>query len=377
MAPRSPLPIPPARRAAQRLRPHAMPILQTAVAAVVAWYIALALPLHDSRPVFASIAAVVALGVTYGRRGRRAVELCAGVMLGLTAADLIVHTIGTGPLQVGLVILLAMSAALLLGGGELLVTEAAVSALLLVSLEPATDGLSADRFAEALVGGAVALAVSSLVFPPSPALMVGRAAHAIFGELGWTVEEIAAALADGDGQRAERALQTARGMDAAVRRLDDALVVARETSRLAPPRRAAGELVERYGRMLQHLDYAVRNCRVLARHALRHARRGRPAPPALSTAVGELAQAVWALGAAVDEPREAPGARERALNAAARAHEAFEQHRDLVVTEIVSQVRSAAVDLTRAADAVAGRPAPEAEAPTEELLAAPRLTAAA
>jgi uncharacterized membrane protein YgaE (UPF0421/DUF939 family) len=376
MTARPPLRTPAVRRAVERVRPHAMPILQTAVAAVAAWYIALALPLHESRPVFASIAAVVALGVTYGRRGRRAVELCAGVMLGLTAADLIVHTIGTGPLQVGLVILLAMGAALLLGGGELLVTEAAVSALLLVSLEPATAGLSADRFAEALVGGAVALAVSSLVFPPSPALLVGRAAHTVFGELGWTVEEIAAALADGDARRAERALHTARGMDAAVRRLDEALVVARETSRLAPPRRAAGELLERYDRMQPHLDYAVRNCRVLARHALRHARGGRPAPTTLSTAVGELAQAVWALGAAVDDPREAANARHRALSAAARAHAAFEQHRDLVVTEIVSQVRSAAVDLTRAADLVAGRRAPEVETPTEELLAVPATAAA-
>jgi hypothetical protein len=129
--------------------------------------------------------------------------------------------------------------------------------------------------------------------------------------------------------------------------------------------------------MLPHLDYAVRNCRVLARHALRHARRGRPAPPALSTAVGELAQAVWALGAAADEPREAGAARRRALTAAARAHEAFERHRDLVVTEIVGQVRSAAVDLTRAADVAAGRAAPEAEAPTEELLAVSPLSAGA
>jgi hypothetical protein len=51
MASRLPLRIRPARRAVERVRPQAMPIVQTAVAAVVAWYLALALPLHDSRPV--------------------------------------------------------------------------------------------------------------------------------------------------------------------------------------------------------------------------------------------------------------------------------------------------------------------------------------
>ena len=154
--------------AAGRLRPRLLPILQTAAAAVAAYYLAQLLPLKDNRPVFASIAAVISLGASYQQRGRRAAELIAGVVLGLTVADLIIHAIGNGPLQIGLMIVLAMSAAVILGGGELLVSEAAVSALLLASIEPTNSGYSPDRFLEALTGGAVALAVGVALLPAGP-----------------------------------------------------------------------------------------------------------------------------------------------------------------------------------------------------------------
>ena len=80
---------------------------------------------------FASIAAVVALAPTYGQRSERALELIGGVVLGIGVADLLVRALGNGPAQIGVMVLLAMSAAVLLGGGPLLVTEAAVSAILL------------------------------------------------------------------------------------------------------------------------------------------------------------------------------------------------------------------------------------------------------
>ena len=135
---------------------------------MAAYYLAQLLPLEDNRPVFASIAAVISLGASYQQRGRRAAELIAGVVLGLTVADLIINAIGNGPLQIGLMIVLAMSAAVILGGGELLVSEAAVSALLLASIEPTNSGYSPDRFLEALTGGAVAMAVGIAVLPARP-----------------------------------------------------------------------------------------------------------------------------------------------------------------------------------------------------------------
>jgi uncharacterized membrane protein YgaE (UPF0421/DUF939 family) len=322
--------------------------------------------------VFASIAAVISLGASYQQRGRRAAELIAGVVLGLTVADLILNAIGNGPLQIGLMIVLAMSAAVVLGGGELLVSEAAVSALLLASIEPTNSGYSPDRFLEALTGGAVALAVGVLFFPPDPTLIVGRAAQSVFRDLGETLEGVAAALAEADSDRAERVLERARAIDADMSALEEALSTAREMIRFAPPRRGARGLLDRYARTLPHLDFAVRNTRVLARHALRYTRARLVAPDRLIDAVRELAQAVWTLAAAHDDPQRAAEARDRARSAAAQAREAFEQEPDLALTEIISQVRSAAVDVMRGAEVIAGVPHPADELPTEEMLATPR-----
>jgi uncharacterized membrane protein YgaE (UPF0421/DUF939 family) len=357
--------------AERRLRPRLLPIAQTALAAVAAYYLALLLPLDDNKPVFASIAAVICLGVSYQQRGRRAAELVAGVVVGLTVADLIIHAIGTGPLQIGLMVVLAMSAAVVLGGGELLISEAAVSALLLASLERASSGYSPDRFFEALIGGAVAMLVASLFFPPNPGLIVGRAAQTVFGDLGETLERVAGALAAGDPQRAQEALQTARGIDADISALEEAVETAREMVRFAAPRRGARTVLERHASTLPHVDFAVRNTRVLARHALRYSRSRLVAPDGLVDAVHELAQAVWALAGAYDDPGRAAEAQARARVAAARARETFEREPDLALTEIISQVRSTAVDVMRAAEVVAGAERAIDELPTEEMLAAP------
>src|SRR3954464_6598075 len=261
--------------AAQRLRPRLLPIAHTAAAAVPARDGALAV-VPAPRPSFASIAAVISVGATHGPRGRRAAELIGGVVVGLSVADVVVRVIGVGPLQMGLMVLVAMSTAVVLGGGALLVTEAAVSALLLLAAADPTaatigPGLSPMRMAEALIGGAIALGGTSVFFPPAPALMGGRAVQSVFAGLGRSLERIAGALEDGDAARAGRALVAARDIDERIAALDDppvaarlaaldeAFVAAREPARLAPPRRRAREQVDRYGRTLAQLDFAVRN----------------------------------------------------------------------------------------------------------------------
>ena len=354
------------RDALLRLRVRSWPILQTAGAAVVAWY--LATLLVSEQPVFASIAAVVSLGATYGQRPERTLELIGGVVLGIGVADLLVRAIGSGPMQLGLLVVLAMAAAVLLGGGALLVTEAAVSATLLVLLEPTSTGLAPSRLIEALIGGGVAFAVSAIAFPPNPVLLVGRSVQAIFGGLGRTLEDVAAALADGDRIRSEAALQAAREIDQDLRALDEALVIGGETARFAPGRRSSRGELDRYARAARHIDFAVRNTRVLARHAARYVRGGRSAPAALLEAIHELGLAVWALAAELDDPRGHSDVRILASRAASRATALFDESPELGLGEIVAQVRSTAIDLVRAAEAAAATGERPGETPTEELL---------
>jgi uncharacterized membrane protein YgaE (UPF0421/DUF939 family) len=358
-----------ATAARRRLRPHIAAILQTAAAAFGAWWLAV-LVLPTERPAFASIAAVVCLGVTYGQRRSRAIELIGGIVLGVAVASLLLFAIGTGPWQIAVLVILAMSAALLFRGGELLVSEAAISAILLASFEPTTSGYSADRVLEGLIGGGVGLAVASLLLPPDPISMVGQVAQTVFGKLGRTLEETAMALQDSDPARSESALQAARGIDEDVEALEEMLIVAAETARFAPARRGGMPHVQRYAQTMPQLDFAVRNTRVLARYAARQVRGGEPAPQ-LAATVRELADAVWVLAGQYEQPDRMTGARELALRAAHTAEEIHDREPSLMTTQIVAQIRSVAVDLVRAAESlVAEQPAPAWELPTEELLAA-------
>jgi uncharacterized membrane protein YgaE (UPF0421/DUF939 family) len=219
-----------------RLRGRMLPIVQNATAAVAAWLLATAL-LPDPRPAFAAIAAVIAIGVTHGQRTGRALQLVGGVVLGITIATLLISMIGTGAWQLAVLVVLAMTAATALGAGEMVVVESAVSAILLVALDPgAADGFSATRIAEGAIGGAVALAVSSFLFPPDPALAPGRAAQAMFVELGRALERIATALEARDPGAAERALIDARGIDEMIREVEEEVSTGQETAKFTPPR---------------------------------------------------------------------------------------------------------------------------------------------
>jgi uncharacterized membrane protein YgaE (UPF0421/DUF939 family) len=339
--------------ARRRLSTRLPAILQTAIAAIVAWY-ACVLVLPDPQPVFACIATVISIGASHGAHRQRALQLVAGVVTGLAVADAIIHFIGTGAPQLAVMVVLAMSVAVVLNGSELVISEAAVSAMLLVMTGPAGGGaFSPNRILEAAIGGAVALAVA-LLFSPDPILPVSRAAQAVFGRLGRALERTASALDAGDADRAEQALEQARSIEGLLRELDDALATSRETVRTAPTRFSDREPIDRYDRSLEQIDLAVRNTRVLARHSLRAIRAGE-SPSELGDAVSALAGSVWALAASYDEPARAGEARELA-SAAAVSATALGAMGGLAFAEVAAPVRSTAVDLMRAAELVAGGP---------------------
>src|ERR1019366_6736550 len=352
----------------RRVHGHLWPILQTAVAAVGAWYLAVLLGV-EHRPAFASIAAVISLGAAFGERRQRAVQLIAGVMLGIVLADLLVRAIGSGLPQIGLLVVLAMLAAVILGGGELLVTEAAVSAILVATLSSTPQ----VRLLDVLIGGGVALAVHTLVFPPNPVLGVARATNAVFGELGVVLRDAAGALAAGDGRRRRgggRGFQAAENVEIRVGELRHAVLVGSDTARWAPMRRATRTELERYARTVGHADLAARSARVLTRDVLHYVRGGRPPQSELADAVRDLGLAAWELPAQFEEPWRSGDVLRIALQAAGRATAAATRHPDIALNEIAGQVRSIAIDIVRASEAGETDRGALTEAPTEELLAA-------
>jgi uncharacterized membrane protein YgaE (UPF0421/DUF939 family) len=335
--------------AAIRLRSAWLPILQTAVAACLAWFLAV-LILGLERPTFAPIAAVISLGLAVGERGRRALELTLGVAFGVALADLLVSVVGVGALQAGAVVLLAMGLAVFLGGGDVGVKEAAISAMIImITFTPSAAGFPIERFLEALIGGGTALLINALL-PVNPERMVEDAAYPVFAESAAVLEEVADALEDGDAERAQRAYVKAREIDARVAGLKEAVAAGRETARLAPPRRRSLGHMELYTRAADQIDLTVRDVRALARAALSVVQPEDPAPERLLVAIRGLARATEALAAYLQTSGDPPDETRRlALKAASEASTLLEEHEDLArnlgINALVDQIHSSAVDL--------------------------------
>ena len=331
---------------ARSLRAAGITLVQTAVAAGAAWLLA-----HDvlghRNAFFAPVAAVIALGISPGGRTRRAVEMVVGVAVGIAVGELLIRVIGTGAAQVGLVVLLAMTASILLGGGPLIASQAASSAVLVATVRSSSGGFVPTRFVDALVGGVVGIAVLALV-PHDPAAIARRALAPVIVALAGSLDDVATALETRSLEGSGRALERARMGDELVGRLREALVLAEETTRIAPSHWRERGRIARYEDATIQLELAVRNARVLARAAVRAVELEPRISARLPTAIRGLAAAVRRLEHELDHGGEQERLREGLLTAAAGASEALNEERGFAIDVLVGQVRSIAVDLLRA-----------------------------
>jgi uncharacterized membrane protein YgaE (UPF0421/DUF939 family) len=320
--------------------------VQSGVAAGLAWLVAHNLIGHQ-QPFFAPIAAVIVLSASEGLRWQRALELIGGVALGIGLADAIVVLVGVGVVQIVGVVTLAMLVTVFLGGGNLAVAQAASSAVLVVTVAPQVTGLSLSRLVDALIGGAVGLAVMSLVLPHNPLTRVRTAADAALTQLADAVALTADALRAGDPGRARRALADLRAGESRHQDLAESLTLGRETALLSPLQWRRRPLVGRYLRAAVHVERATRNVRVLARRAASVLAGGEPIPAALPEALDALALSVRTLREELAAGREPAVARIHALKAVRGAGGAYRAGVGFSGSVMVAQIRGAVVDLLR------------------------------
>lgn len=333
----------------RRLRHTLIPILQSALAAALAWLIATRVIGHES-PFFAPIAAVLTLGVSLGQRLRRAVELLVGVALGILVADLLILVIGRGSWQIGVVVALAMLVAVFAGGGPMVVNQAAVTGILLVALSPISPAsvTATDRFIDAIVGGLVGLAINAILLPMNPVVVVRRAANRLLDSLASCLEELAGALEHGDRERAQRALRLARELKDSIDSFDTDLAAGAEIAKVAPVRwRAQGHLAL-YVDAIGDIDNATRNIHVLARRAATMLRVGEEVDPGLPAAVYRLAESTRTLRNELGKGWTPNAARRGLLDAADLATSTLRTSRSLSASVVVVQIRSTVHDLLMA-----------------------------
>jgi uncharacterized membrane protein YgaE (UPF0421/DUF939 family) len=281
-------------------------IAQSAVAAGIAWELALQLPDHGS-PFFAPIAAVISLGATVGRRGRQAVEMMTGVALGILIGAALIALAGAGWWQIVVGTAVALVAATGAGATPMVRNQAAASAILVVALHRPGSNLAVQRLEDALIGGAVAIVIARILFPVNPLELVRDEARSLRSALSAALDEVAEALAAHDRDRAQAGLDAVDAIDE--HDLARALLLAREVARAAPRRRPLRRRIDVLSAVYRGLEASVSDAHAIATGALRllDAERSHDAAEAVRAA----AEAVRAT-----EPVEARAAADRAEAAA-------------------------------------------------------------
>ncbi|MEH1058522.1 FUSC family protein [Micromonospora sp. CPCC 206171] len=321
---------------------------QCGLAATLSWGLA-----HDvlgrPSPIFAPSAAVGTIVAALGQRALRTAELMLGVGLGLLVSDFLMRSLGFGPWQIGLVVMLAIAVALLMTGRSgALVAQAGSTAVLIATLSHAEQGLEWARIVDAGVGGAIGLAVVALLLPINPMRILDRATAPVAATLHTQLREVAHALARRDPDRATRALDQLSGMEPDLARMREALGGAEEVTTIAPARWRRRVDVEHYRRGIEHIDRVVLGGRALARWAATTLQYDEPVPAELPGAVDRFAEAIQLLkrearaGGPFDQTRTA------VLDGACLAGQAYHKGVKPFSDAIVIQLRTMASDLLRA-----------------------------
>ena len=315
-------------------------IAQSAVAAAIAWEVALQIP-SSSPPFFAPIAAVIGLAADRGRRGRQAIDMIVGVVLGILIGAGLVEAAGAGAWQLGVGTALALVLATAAGVRPIIRTQAAASVILVVALHVPGSNLAWQRMIDALIGGGIAIVMARFLFPVDPLDLVRHEAAALREQLARALDAGAGAIAKRDRVEAERVLTRLHELDD--RRLEDAIALAREVVRSAPRRRPLRRRVDALGRAWRELDRSVADGRAVGTGVVRLVSRADPPPAAAAPALEAAAAAVRAV-----DPAEA---RKRAEVARTAARRLLEEDDSIAPAVIAHGVVAIADHARNAADA--------------------------
>ena len=185
-------------------------IIQCSVTAGVAWLLA-SLLLGHQVPYFAAAAAILVLGLAYGQRLRRGVDVAIGVTVGVTLGDIWLLLFGAGVWQVVAVCTIAMSLATLVGAGPLMTTQAGAQSIAVLVMAP-TFKYGIDRGLDAAIGCSLALLVAT-VAPSGPLRKPAVVAAKVVAGIAETLEAAADALASKDEEAANAVLDRARAAE--------------------------------------------------------------------------------------------------------------------------------------------------------------------
>ncbi|MFC8293364.1 aromatic acid exporter family protein [Streptomyces sp. NPDC057242] len=306
----------------RRVEDNLWPVVQQAVAAALSWWIADDLIDHHV-PLFAPIATLVALNTPLGGRGTNTVRVLVGVISGVVVGQLAFTLLGHGAVTVGVAVLCALLVALVLDGRRITMAQAAVGAVICVA---AGQQAGVDRVLDALIGGAVALVFSQLLFPVHPLALLRKAESTALSGLADALGLTAREMDAGDEERTSRTWDEVRTVYTLLDELGQARTDSAAVAGRTLHRRGGREHLTRETVTALHLDLLGNSCFTLVRRALALDTRHRQ----------EFAPTLRALSGALDALAAAPGSRAVRRHATRRVLDAVRDAPDAGLTPTVT-----------------------------------------
>ncbi|GAA0382613.1 hypothetical protein GCM10009541_26520 [Micromonospora gifhornensis] len=354
------------RTAGGRLRDSWLLVVEVTLATTASWFVASRLlggphGSGDLSAFYAPAAALIVLSQARGVRLRRALRVLAGIAVGVVLGEAVVGVFGArSTAAVFVVILAAAGITVATGAPGVVRNQLTTSALFLVAVVPPGQELEPTRLYDALIGGSIALLITQVVGAQSPLRPLDTEGRRTFAELSGVLDDIRQAVQRHDEQAARSAFGRAQQLDSRTAALRRAVSVADENLRLAIWERGSRSRVDAARSAADHVDYAVRNTRTLARSTVVLARLPQPPPPQLATALAGLSRLAGCAAAVLTAvvagdgdtaDRHVDRASAVALDAVRAMTPLVRHEQPLPVSTIVGHIRMVTVDLLRSAGA--------------------------
>jgi len=139
-------------------------IVKTAFAAALSWFVATSL-LHSESPYFAAVAAIITVQVTVADSVDKATQRIIGIMGGVLLSMLLGHWFRIGAVSIFFIILIGMAVAKAFRMNPQIISQVAISSLLVLAFGQTREGYGFERIFETILGSGIAVLINALIIP--------------------------------------------------------------------------------------------------------------------------------------------------------------------------------------------------------------------
>lgn len=276
------------------------PAVQITIGALLAYSIA-HYGLQHVTPLLAVTVCITSLGFSRDARPRRILQTAIGMVVGIAISEISLIYLGSGALQIALVLLVVLLSARFISTSSAFAVTAAIQAML-VQILPAPDGGVFIRTFDGLIGGVMALIVTALI-PRDPRGLARTDANKLFDFFIETLQDLRLALRDSNKSLSNQALKNARATQPLIDNWRMSLDSALSISRISPFLMKHKPELRKQRSLMRAMDLATRNLRVIVRR-VNFLLKDDVARPYLADLFEQLAEAVTNLREGLSDPED-------------------------------------------------------------------------